>query len=68
MRGMSQSSKRDLLGAYPGESCKAPEISAYKIFVRFLLLVAGALVISFAAHWLLGVFHINPLGMRSIEW
>lgn len=39
-----------------------------KDLLRLLVLIVGALAVAYAANWVLDVFHINPFGIRGIQW
>jgi len=44
------------------------ELSLWKILLRGLFTLMAALVISYLANWLLDALHLDPLGIRELQW
>jgi len=66
--------KNDPLDKYPNLleqlACRPAQNSAapWKSALRLVILVIAALSVAYAANWLLDFFHLDPFGIREIEW
>lgn len=40
----------------------------WTVLLRGIFLFATALAVAYAANWLLNYFHLDPFGIREIEW
>jgi hypothetical protein len=59
---------RDTLDEINQRYPKPPEKPIWKLLLRFFLTVIAALAIAVAANWMLDFFHLNPLGIRELDW
>jgi hypothetical protein len=39
-----------------------------RLLLHGFLVLIGALVVAYAANWLLGMLHLDPFGIREMEW
>jgi hypothetical protein len=45
-----------------------PELPLWKLILRYFVLLVGALAVSYAASRLLDVLHLDPFGIRELQW
>jgi hypothetical protein len=47
---------------------KPPEKPLWLLLLRLLMIFVAALLIAFAANRLLDFFHLDPFGIRELDW
>jgi cytochrome c oxidase subunit IV len=50
------------------ERYKQPDAPTRKLLIKLFLSVIAALAIAYAANWLLDYFHLDPFGIREMQW